>query len=377
MAQDWTGMWESLGLDLEKHDVLLNALGPLYLDWFTEQPNRPEAMQYWDFVISEVHGLRIKELLEHKANGGTVVGTFCLFVPEEVVVALDGIAVGLCAGADFSVPIAEAQLPRNLCPLIKSFYGFKLGKICPYFESADVVVGETTCDGKKKAYELLGDIHPVYVMEVPHMKEATDRDLWRAELDKFIAAMETQTGKKLTAENLAAAIERVNAKRRAIKRVHELRRNDPVPISGKDALLVMQVSFYDDLDRFTQKANDLADELEQRVAAGEGVFDPGTPRLMVSGTPMAIPNWKIHHLVETSGALIVAEEMCTGFRYYKNTVNEKAKTLQEMKEALLDHYMGINCACFTPNEARLEDLEYLYRNTHAQGIIHATLAFCT
>lgn len=377
MADDWTGMWKDLGLDLEKHDVLMGALGPLYLKWFTDQPNRPETMAYYDFVISQVHGLRIKELLDHKANGGTVVGTFCLFVPEEVVVALDGVAVGLCAGADFSVPIAEAELPRNLCPLIKSFYGFKLGKICPYFESADVVVGETTCDGKKKAYELLEKIHPVYVMEVPNKKGPADRELWRAELDNFIAAMEKTTGHKLTAENLAAAVKKVNAKRRAIKRVHELRWNDPTPISGKDALLIMQISFYDDLDRFTQKTNEVADELEKRVAAGEGVFEKGTPRLMISGTPMAIPNWKVHQVVETSGAAVVAEEMCTGFRYYKNTIDEEAKTLDEMKEALLDHYMGINCACFTPNEARLDDIDYLYNNSHAQGIIHATLSFCT
>jgi benzoyl-CoA reductase/2-hydroxyglutaryl-CoA dehydratase subunit BcrC/BadD/HgdB len=377
MAEDWTGMWKDLGLDLEKHDVLLGALGALYPKMFMEQANRPEAMQYFDFVMSEVHGLRIKELVDHKAKGGAVVGTFCLFVPEEVVFALDGVAVGLCAGADFSVPIAEAELPRNLCPLIKSFYGFKLGKICPYFESADVVVGETTCDGKKKAYELLGRIHPVYVMEVPHKKDAADRELWRAELDKFVAAMEEQTGNKLTAENLAAAVKKVNAKRRAIKRVHELRWNDPTPISGKDALLIMQVSFYDDLDRFTQKTNEVADELEKRVAAGEGVFDKGTPRLMISGTPMAIPNWKVHQIVETSGGAVVAEEMCTGFRYYKNTVAEDAETLDDMKEALVDHYMGINCACFTPNQPRLDDIDYLYKNSHAQGIIHATLSFCT
>jgi benzoyl-CoA reductase/2-hydroxyglutaryl-CoA dehydratase subunit BcrC/BadD/HgdB len=377
MAEDWTGMWKDLGLDLEKHDVLLDALGAFYTKMFVEQANRPEAMQYFDFVMSEVHGLRIKELVDHREKGGTVVGTFCLFVPEEVVFALDGVAVGLCAGADFSVPIAETELPRNLCPLIKSFYGFKLGKICPYFESADVVVGETTCDGKKKTYELLGRTHPVYVMEVPNKKDPADRELWRAELDNFIAAMEKQTGRKLTAENLAAAIKNVNAKRRAIKRVHELRWKDPTPISGKDALLIMQVSFYDDLDRFTQKTNEVADELEKRVAVGEGAFDKGTPRLMVSGTPMAIPNWKVHEVVETSGAAVVAEEMCTGFRYYKNTVDEGATTLDEMKEALLDHYMDINCACFTPNEPRLDDIEYLYNNSRAQGIIHATLSFCT
>jgi benzoyl-CoA reductase/2-hydroxyglutaryl-CoA dehydratase subunit BcrC/BadD/HgdB len=377
MSDDWTGMWKDLGLDLKKHDVLLGALGELYPRTFMEQPHRPEAMAYFDFVMSEVHGLRIKELVDHKEKGGTVVGTFCLFVPEEVVVALDGVAVGLCAGADFSVPIAETELPRSLCPLIKSFYGFKLGKICPYFESADVLVGETTCDGKKKAYELLAEHHPVYVMEVPNKKEAADRDLWRAELDRFIAAMEKQTGNKLTAQNLAAAVKKVNDKRRAIKRVHELRFNEPSPISGKDALLIMQVSFYDDVDRFTQKTNEVADELEGRVAAGDGPFPAGTPRLMVSGTPMAIPNWKVHQIVETSGAVVVAEEMCTGFRYYKNTASEDAETLDELKEALVDHYMGINCACFTPNEPRLDDIEYLYQKSRAQGIINATLSFCT
>jgi benzoyl-CoA reductase/2-hydroxyglutaryl-CoA dehydratase subunit BcrC/BadD/HgdB len=99
--------------------------------------------------------------------------------------------------------------------------------------------------------------------------------------------------------------------------------------------------------------------------------------LMVSGTPMAIPNWKVHQIVETSGGAVVAEEMCTGFRYYKNTVAEDGETLEDMKEALIDHYMGIDCACFTPNEPRLDDIDYLYKNSHAQGIIHATLSFCT
>jgi benzoyl-CoA reductase/2-hydroxyglutaryl-CoA dehydratase subunit BcrC/BadD/HgdB len=71
----------------------------------------------------------------------------------------------------------------------------------------------------------------------------------------------------------------------------------------------------------------------------------------------------------------VAEKTCPGFRYFKNTVNEEAKTLAEMKEALL--YLGLNCACFTPNEPRLDDVEYLYRNSRARGIIRATLSFRT
>src|SRR5690606_34430223 len=96
-----------------------------------------------------------------------VVGTFCLYVPEELVLALDGIAVGLCAGADVGTEAAEQVLPRNTCALIKSFFGFKLSGLCPYTEVCNLVIGETTCDGKTKAYELFNEYKPTFVIEVP------------------------------------------------------------------------------------------------------------------------------------------------------------------------------------------------------------------
>ena len=91
-------------------------------------------MSYFDFVMSEIHGLRIKELVDHKAAGGTVIGTFCLYVPEEIIRALGGQCVGLCAGAEWAYGEVERILPQNTCALIKSFMGFKLGKVCPYVE---------------------------------------------------------------------------------------------------------------------------------------------------------------------------------------------------------------------------------------------------
>ncbi len=171
MASDNREMWARLGLNMHKHDALLSILGEAYPMIYQKQSNRPKGMKYFDFVISEIHGLRVKELIDHKEKGGKVFGTFCLYVPDEIINALNGISIGLCAGTDFSIPDAETVLPRNLCALIKSFYGFKSARICPYFEVADVVIGETTCDGKTKTYELLGDIHPVYVLEIPHRKK--------------------------------------------------------------------------------------------------------------------------------------------------------------------------------------------------------------
>ncbi|MFW5739127.1 MAG: 2-hydroxyacyl-CoA dehydratase, partial [Myxococcota bacterium] len=94
----------------------------------------------------------------------------------------DAVQVGLCAGADAGKEAAETLVPRNTCALIKSFVGFKLARLCPFTESCDLIVGETTCDGKKKTYEAFAEHVNMYIMEVPQQKNACDRDLLRAEM---------------------------------------------------------------------------------------------------------------------------------------------------------------------------------------------------
>jgi benzoyl-CoA reductase/2-hydroxyglutaryl-CoA dehydratase subunit BcrC/BadD/HgdB len=373
---DYRPMWEALGLDLPAHDALLAAIPVLYQNAYLTQADRPEGMSYFDFVMSEIHGLRIKELVDHKAAGGTVIGTFCLYVPEEVIRALGGQCVGLCAGAEWAYGEVERILPQNTCALIKSFMGFKLGKVCPYVESADLVIGETTCDGKKKAYELFAELAPLHVMELPQMKRPQDRVLWRAEIERLIARLEEVSGRKLTAENLAAATKEVNDKRRALQRLNAARKASPVPISGKDALLAVQVAFYDDVPRFTAMVNTIADELEVRVAAGEGVAPADAPRLLVTGTPMSIPNWKLHDVIEKAGAVVVMEEMCTGSRYYSKLVGESSRDLPGMIDAITDKYLDINCACFTPNSGRIDDVIRLAHEYKADGIVQCDLQFC-
>ncbi|MCG8402635.1 MAG: 2-hydroxyacyl-CoA dehydratase family protein [Firmicutes bacterium] len=369
-------MWRSLGLDMEAHDQLLEALPPTYHDVYLTQFGRPAGMKYFDFVVNEVHGLRIQELQEHREAGGKVIGAFCVFVPEEIVRAVGGICIGLCSGIDVGAAEAEKVLPRNICPLIKSSMGFKLTKVCPYFESCDMVVGETTCDGKKKAFEILNDYIPVHVMETPQMKKGRDRELWLGEVEDFAGLLERLTGNKITAETLSRSIREVNGKRRALMRLAEIRKNNPAPISGRDSLLIAQIAMYDDVERFTAQVDKLCDELEQKVRDGDGVFPAGTKRLIVTGTPMAFPNWKVPHIIETSGAVIVAEELCTGLRYFENEVPEDAAALDSQMENVAARYLGINCAVFTPNTARIDRLVQLVEEYRADGVVNCALSFC-
>ena len=377
MSEDYREMWKGLGLDLAAHDALLGVLGKGYQDIYLAQKNRPAGMGYFDFVISEVHGLRIKELIDGKAVGRKVIGSFCVFVPEEIVRAADANLVGLCTGADFATGEVEKVLPRNTCALIKSAFGFKLGKVCPYIESADMIVGENTCDGKKKSYEVLNDIIPnLYVMDIPQMKSPEGRALLKAEYMKFKNAVEKLTGVTINTPKLKKGIEIVNNKRAAIHRLSVLRNADPAPISGLDALLANQVFFYDDPARFTDSINKICDELEARIQKGEGVFPKGTPRILVSGCPMAVPNWKLPWIIETSGAVIVGEESCVGERGTRNLTDNSGATVDAMMDAIVDRYFKVDCAIFTPNKDRLDHIIEMAKAYKADGVIHYGLQFC-
>jgi benzoyl-CoA reductase/2-hydroxyglutaryl-CoA dehydratase subunit BcrC/BadD/HgdB len=377
MSQEYREMWKNLGLDLDAHDALLAVLGQGYKDIFMTQEDRPKGMQYFDFVISQVHGLRVKELMDQKAAGRKVIGSFCVFVPEEIVRAADATLVGLCTGADFATEEVEKYLPRNTCALIKSAFGFKLGKVCPYFESADMIVGENTCDGKKKSYETLGGlVNKLYVMDLPQTKSAEGRAIFKAEYVRFMEEVKELTGVKIDAARLKKGIEIVNNKRKAVHRLNRLRKADPVPISGLDALLANQVYFYDDPGRYTQSVHALCDELEKRIEKGEGVFPKSAPRVILSGCPMAVPNWKVPWIIESAGATIVGEESCVGERGTRNLVDDSGESLDEMMEAIIGRYFKVDCAIFTPNPDRVEHAVEMFTGYKADGVIHYGLQFC-
>lgn len=369
-------LWEKLGMDVPRFSGMPAMLTQAYTSIYLAQKNRPAKMAYFDNMVENIHTGRIHELVAAKEAGKPVIGTFCVYIPEEVVVAAGGICVGLCGGAQGSIADAERVLPRNICPMVKSAFGFKVGKICPYFQAVDFVYGETTCDAKKKTWELLDEYVPTHVMEIPQMKRDKDKALWLDEVKEFKVAVDKITGTETGFTELRQAIVTINAKRNALQRLNNLRHHNPSPISGKDMLLIEQIAFYDEPMRFVENVNALCDELEERIKQGIAVAPASAPRILVSGTPMALPNWKLHNIIETSGAIVVNEESCIGTRYYKDLIDEGSTTLEQQLERLTERYMKIDCSCFTPNTERIDQVLKEYEESGAQGIIDYCLQFC-
>jgi benzoyl-CoA reductase/2-hydroxyglutaryl-CoA dehydratase subunit BcrC/BadD/HgdB len=369
-------LWATLDMDIDRFMNVPPMLTDAFKNIFLSQQNRPKMMAYFDDMVSNIFTGRIQELVDAKAEGRPVIGTFCVYVPEEIVQAANGVCIGLCGGSQGSIADAEKILPRNICPMVKSAFGFKVGRLCPLFQAVDFVYGETTCDAKKKTWELLDHYVPTHVMEIPQMKRERDKRLWVEEVKVFKQAIEERVDKEITEEDLKAGIETLNRKREAMQRLNNLRHHNPSPISGRDMLLIQQIAFYDIPERYTAKVHELCDELEQRIADQSFAASQGTPRVMVSGTPMALPNWKLHNIIEGAGAIVVNEESCIGTRYYKDTIDTGGASMDQMLEKLTERYMKIDCSCFTPNDDRIDQVIKEYRDSGAEGIIDYCLQFC-
>ena len=369
-------LWATLDMDIDRFMNVPPMLTDAFKNIFLSQQNRPKMMAYFDDMVSNIFTGRIQELVEAKAEGRPVIGTFCVYVPEEIVQAANGVCIGLCGGSQGSIADAEKILPRNICPMVKSAFGFKVGRLCPLFQAVDFVYGETTCDAKKKTWELLDHYVPTHVMEIPQMKRERDKRLWIEEVKAFKQAIEERVDKEITEEDLKSGIETLNRKREAMQRLNNLRHHNPSPISGRDMLLIQQIAFYDIPERYTAKVHELCDELEQRIADQSFAATQGTPRVMVSGTPMALPNWKLHNIIEGAGAIVVNEESCIGTRYYKDTIETGGASMDQMLEKLTERYMKIDCSCFTPNDDRIDQVIKEYRDSGAEGIIDYCLQFC-
>jgi len=369
-------LWAELDMDVERFKNIPPVLTDAFNNIFLSQKNRPKMMAYFDDMVKNIFTGRIREMIDAKGEGRPVIGTFCVYVPEEIIHAAGGVCVGLCGGSQGSIADAEKILPRNICPMVKSAFGFKVGRICPFFQVVDFVYGETTCDAKKKTWEILDRYVPTHVMEIPQMKRERDKKLWVEEVKDFKVAVEELVGKGITEDELKDSIETMNAKRRSMQRLNSLRHHNPAPISGRDMLLIQQIAFYDIPERFTEKVNELCDELEERIANGEFSAPKEAPRVMVSGTPMALPNWKLHNIIESLGAFVVNEESCIGTRYYKDTIQTGGAGEEAMLEELTKRYMKVDCSCFTPNDDRIDQVLKEYRESGAEGLIDYCLQFC-
>lgn len=336
--------------------------------------NLPE--QFQEFGEARRAGfLRVKEL---KESGRRVAGIFCTFTPTEILDAAGFTSVSLCGMSPETIPVAETRLPKNLCPLIKSSYGFALSDKCPYTYFSDLIVGETTCDGKKKMYELLNEKRPTYVLHLPQGHDGEPLEAWTKELHRFIAYLEEQFGISITEEALREAARVRNEERLERLKLMELQKQVPPVMSGLQLYQTLEgAGFLFDSDAKIKKMRELREMvLDQAKTDTEGgkAQNQNKKRILITGCPIGGVLQKTVKTIEEKDAVVVCFENCSGIKAAFQMVDTAT---DDIVEAIAARYLEIGCSVMTPNTKRMELIRRLIPEYQIDGIVEIDLQSCT
>jgi benzoyl-CoA reductase/2-hydroxyglutaryl-CoA dehydratase subunit BcrC/BadD/HgdB len=298
-----------------------------------------------------------------KAAGQPVVGILCEFTPRELILAAGGVPVCLCGGAHAMIAPAEVDLPANLCPLIKSTYGYHLTRSNPFLELCDLVVAETTCDGKKKMYELMGETRPMHVLQLPSRSDEASRTLWRHEVRRLHAALQERFARPISEADLRAAIATMETERAARRDLAGLMRSERTPLTGRQVLELRSLA-----------SGDPADLAEyQRINAAPPAPRHSGVRVLLTGVPVPHGAEKVVDLIEGHGGLIVAHEHCSGLKPLEIRIDAQAA---DPLAAIADAYLHLPCSVMTRNDGRLDLIRRLAGEFRAQCVVELVWQAC-
>lgn len=320
-----------------------------------------------------------KAMLDHcydyaqaaRAAGRPIVGIMCEFTPREVILAAGAVPVCLCGGSAATIPAAEQHLPSNLCPLVKSTFGYHVQRSNPFLNWADLVVAETTCDGKKKMFELLSQSKPLYVLELPQKADDSDAlERWLSEVRKFKAHLEERFQVSITDEKLRAAIRLMNRERGLRRQLAELMAHDPPPLTGCQLIEFKSIisGIEADLQQYEKALQLLSNHSPQPDAQTNGKV-----RVLMTGVPLVHGAERVLELIEASGAVVVALENCTGLKPILEDVDEREP---DPLAAIARKYYHLPCSVMTLNRRRMDTLRDLAAKFRPHCIIELVWQAC-
>lgn len=332
---------------------------PLIFDEFAGQPPAKRLLTY---------------LQKKKSQGKKIAGFYCGYAPMELIHAMGVVPAGLCAFADATIAKAEEVLPANLCPLIKSSYGFIVSDTCPFYGISDVIIGETTCDGKKKMFELISKYKPTHVMDLPQVPETEEAvNNWTAMIRKLQRFLESSFDMSASDDDIEAAIKETNKRNQIMRKITGFMAEEPSVVDWGE---IYEINFLLQGAPFSEVQSILEDALntlEERKASGYTCSNPGAPRVLVTGCPIAGDAEKVFNIIDEAGGVIVALDACSGFKPYAEDIEEDTGN---PVRTLAKHYLKIPCSCMTPNGRRLTEMSRMIDQFRPDAVIDVVLQAC-
>jgi benzoyl-CoA reductase/2-hydroxyglutaryl-CoA dehydratase subunit BcrC/BadD/HgdB len=301
-------------------------------------------------------GSRLLDLKEMKNSGVKIVGYIPNgYMPEELVHACGAVPVALIRGGDPEpVAISASYLGTFIDTFCRAQIGYRVLKEEPLYQMLDLLIVPVT-DNHVRAIADSWDFYidvALFRLGVPHAKTDHGYKYYLQEINLLKEQLERLTGTKITKQRLREEIDMANRMRRLLKEISLMRRSEHPPISGKDFIKLNHDSFYADRHTTIKVLESLCDELKVKDAPSLG-----GPRVLLTGSTLAVGDSKVVDLLEEAGASIVIEEFCEGMRNYWQIVDANDDPMQ----ALANSYFARRVPCAFFRGAAKERFDFLLR----------------
>jgi len=316
----------------------------------------------------------LAHLQKKREQGKKIAGVYCGYAPSELIIAMDIVPATLCAFSNATIEAAETILPANLCPLIKSSFGFIITDTCPFYGISDAVIGETTCDGKKKMFELIMDRKPTHIMDLPQLPDEEEAIVnWTAMIRKLQKFLEATFNAQATDEQIEAVIKDTNCKNIIMRKIFGFAAMQPPVLNWREIYDLTYISCGSNRKEIEPILNHALKKLEERKRAGHACGPDNAPRIMVTGCPVGGDAEKIFNIIEEAGGAIVALDSCSGFKPYMTDIEEDSP---DPVRALAERYLKLPCSCMTPNTRRLAEMTRIIERFKPDAVVDVVLQAC-
>jgi len=302
-----------------------------------------------------------------KRTGGKVMGFFCTYAPEELMRAAGILPVRILGGHE-PQDVTEPHIFAMYCPFCRDCLAQGLKGRYDYL---DGIMISQSCLHIRQAFTSWQKHIPVdysYYLPMPHHVQSPRAiPFLKSELVAFKKSLEEWTGKEIGDDALKEAIDTYNANRRLMMDIYKLRRSDPPPMTGEEAMEMVISNQVTDKAEHNEELKKLAGQLPGRdIGRDVGV------RLMVLGSEN--DDLAFIRMVESCGATFVTDDHCTGTRYFWNEVGDDSDLLN----ALALRYIN-RPPCPTkdwPERRRVPHILSLAKEWNVQGAVLVQQKFC-
>lgn len=314
-----------------------------------------------------------REIKEWKEHGGKIIGWVCNWVPEEIIHAAGLLPVRVVGlSREVSCDDATAYLYTTTCSFIRTCFQMAHDGLYDYLDGFTLA---SNCDQARRLYDVWEeylDTPYKYILSVPHVKTDQAIAFFRRELLDFKKSLEDRFNVKIDDDKLRESIRLYNEKRSLLRRINETRKEETPPITGAQMMALMNVGNKMPVEDFNALLRNIESLLDS-TARPDG-SDQDVPRLMVSGS--CINNVGYVKFIEDQGAFVVADDTCTGVRYWWDNVDVSAG--DDPLLALSERYLKrFPCARCTPGEERFEAVVGLAKEYGVQGVVQEMIRYCT